>query len=77
MPSQGIYLPERASRQRDQAPFFQVPYIGLLAEGVAQIVGGSSDLRRSKLKVGLPTSDDLMKGKEQSLTGAPDCLVVG
>jgi hypothetical protein len=33
----------------------------LPAEGVAQIKGGSSHLKRSGLKVALPTSDDLIK----------------
>jgi hypothetical protein len=42
------------------------------AEDVVQIKGSSSHLRRSGLKVGLPTSNDLIKQNEiKSLKNVP------
>lgn len=37
------------------------PLYRLPAEGAAQVKGGSSHLKRPRLKEGLPTSDDLIK----------------
>jgi hypothetical protein len=48
----------------------------LPAEGVAQIKGGCTHLKRHKLKVGLLTSNDLIK--KQSFTGGgcvPVCTI--
>jgi hypothetical protein len=51
-----------------------MPLYKLPPEGVAQIKGGSSHLKRSLLKVGLSTSNDLIKREKKSLTGIPSCL---
>jgi len=45
----------------------------LPAEDVAQIKDGSSNLKRSGLKVDLSASNDLVRGKH-SLTGVPRLL---
>lgn len=50
-------MPEKAKR----ASFLPCPLLGLTPEGVAQIKEGSSHLKRSRFKVGLPISDDLIK----------------
>lgn len=58
----GTDLPVRARRQGAKASFFHNPVSRLPAEGVAQVRGASG------LKVGAPTSRDLIKEKK-SLTG--------
>jgi hypothetical protein len=59
--SEGVELTvrERASRQRAKAFFFHIIYLYRLpAEDIAQIKCGSSNFKRSRLKVDLLTSKD-------------------
>lgn len=65
----------RASRQRDsQFPSFILlcPLYMVTAEDVIQIKSGSSHPKRSGLKVGLSTLNDLIK--QQSVTSVPSHL---
>ena len=53
---------------------FSICQLGLSAEGMAQIKGGSSHLRRSGLEEGLHTSNEARKKKIKSFAGIPSHL---
>ena len=61
--SEEMELPAKARASRQNASFL-FPYLlhRLQTEGVVQIKG-ESHLKRSRLKVGLPTSNDLIEGE--------------
>jgi hypothetical protein len=55
-------LPSTTRQAKSKASFFHVLYLcGLPEEDVARIKGGSSHLKRCGLKVGFPSSNDLIK----------------
>lgn len=55
-------LPKRSKEPgQEQSLFLLCPLYRVPPEGLGQIKGGSSHLRRSELQVCLPISNDLMK----------------
>jgi hypothetical protein len=64
--SEGTDFPGRVRASRRASVLLPCPFHRLPAEAVAQIEGGSPHLKRSILKVGLPTSNDLIKKRNPS-----------
>lgn len=70
--SAGMDASERESNRAKIAGFLLLCSLHRLPADVSPIKGGSSHRQRPGLKVGLPTSKDLMTTK--FLTGVPGCL---
>jgi hypothetical protein len=51
----------RGKKTQSSSFLLPCPFYRMLVESVAQIKGGSSYLKRLKLKMGLPTSSNLIK----------------
>lgn len=75
MPVKEWAWPGRARTSKQGTSFIlSWPLYRLLAEGVAQTTGGSFHLKRSKLKVYLPISNDL---KRKTSSWCPAIWVLG